>query len=325
MDSSGTSLNDLVSSILRGSRNQPVDLFQDWALNQVKSEIPFDACQWITGSIQNHIPVAHSIHLHNLPTDSIGDCAYQFHNNDPFVKKVLEHPDKTFDVYETMNRDQFVQSEFYQCHRKSRKIEHAIATAVVDQTSKLLSITAFYRHDYNTPFTSREKEIKSFLSPILVETYNINLIVNLFKNVKEINCIGAICDGMGVLREVEPGLTKLIREEWPNWQGPMFNFSPDELLKEKTEARFDGKKITIAMSTQHDLVLLEFRKKRKTDTLTPSEHAITHHLVQGLSNKEIAEEMSISPKTVDNHLQHIFVKLNISNRKRAIVLLKDEF
>jgi len=39
------------------------------------------------------------------------------------------------------------------------------------------------------------------------------------------------------------------------------------------------------MSTQHDLVLLEFRKKKKVDVLTPSEHAITHHLVQRLSNK----------------------------------------
>jgi len=325
MGSSNTSLNDLISSILQGSRNLPADMFQDWVLEQAKSEIPFDACQWITGSIQNHMPVAHSIHLHNLPTDSIVDCAYQFHTNDPFVKKVLEHPGKTFDVYETMKRDQFVQSEFYQCHRKSGKLEHAIATAIVDQTSKLLSIIAFYRHDYSTPFTSREKEMKSFLSPVLVETYNINLIVNLFKSAKKIACIGAICDGKGVLREVEPNLTELIREEWPDWQGPILNFSPDELLQEKTEARFDGKKITIAMSTQHDLVLLEFRKKRKSDVLTPSEHTITHHLVQGLSNKEIATKMSISPKTVDNHLQHIYTKLNISNRKHAIVLLKDEF
>ena len=40
-------------------------------------------------------------------------------------------------------------------------------------------------------------------------------------------------------------------------------------------------------------------------------------LARGLSNKEIAEQLVISPKTAGSHVEHIYAKIGVSNRARA--------
>ena len=51
--------------------------------------------------------------------------------------------------------------------------------------------------------------------------------------------------------------------------------------------------------------------------LTPREVEVLRLLARGLSNKEIAERLVISPKTVGNHAEHIYSKINASTRAAA--------
>jgi DNA-binding NarL/FixJ family response regulator len=53
--------------------------------------------------------------------------------------------------------------------------------------------------------------------------------------------------------------------------------------------------------------------------LTPREQEILRLLVTGRTNKEIAEELFISEKTVKSHLNSIFRKLNVTRRLQAIL------
>jgi DNA-binding NarL/FixJ family response regulator len=63
--------------------------------------------------------------------------------------------------------------------------------------------------------------------------------------------------------------------------------------------------------------LMEFPEKEvkmtdaSYDTLTRREQEVMVLLAQGLSNKQIAEKLFISPKTVENHRSNILRKLNI--------------
>jgi len=53
--------------------------------------------------------------------------------------------------------------------------------------------------------------------------------------------------------------------------------------------------------------------------LTPREQEVLRQLATGRSNKEIAEELFISEKTVKSHLNSIFRKLNVTRRLQAIL------
>jgi HD-GYP domain-containing protein (c-di-GMP phosphodiesterase class II) len=54
-----------------------------------------------------------------------------------------------------------------------------------------------------------------------------------------------------------------------------------------------------------------------TDELTAREQQVLCLLARGLPNKAIARQLGISPKTVSNHLEHIYLKLAVSNRAGA--------
>jgi DNA-binding CsgD family transcriptional regulator len=58
-------------------------------------------------------------------------------------------------------------------------------------------------------------------------------------------------------------------------------------------------------------------RKRPTSgwaSLTPSERDVVRLLSEGLSNKEIATRLFISPRTVQSHLTHVYAKLGLSSR-----------
>ena len=57
------------------------------------------------------------------------------------------------------------------------------------------------------------------------------------------------------------------------------------------------------------------------DLLSTREHEIALLVAQGLSNKEIAIELGISPWTVSAHLRRIFTKLDIGRRIELCLLL----
>jgi pimeloyl-ACP methyl ester carboxylesterase/DNA-binding CsgD family transcriptional regulator len=57
--------------------------------------------------------------------------------------------------------------------------------------------------------------------------------------------------------------------------------------------------------------------------LTARENAILRLVAQGAGNNEIARQLFISDKTVRNHLTHIFEKLGVDSRARAIVVARD--
>ncbi|MDA8169194.1 MAG: helix-turn-helix transcriptional regulator [Nitrospiraceae bacterium] len=54
--------------------------------------------------------------------------------------------------------------------------------------------------------------------------------------------------------------------------------------------------------------------------LTAKEREVLHLAIKGLSNKQIAKLMQISPQTVNAHLDHIYRKLGCSNRVAASLM-----
>jgi len=58
---------------------------------------------------------------------------------------------------------------------------------------------------------------------------------------------------------------------------------------------------------------------RTKEGLTPREQEVVHFLATGCTNKEIAQDLFISEKTVKTHLSSIFRKLKVTRRVEAIL------
>ena len=56
------------------------------------------------------------------------------------------------------------------------------------------------------------------------------------------------------------------------------------------------------------------------EKLSDREHQVLELLAQGMSNRELAEELYISEKTVKNHVSNILRKLNVNDRTQAVIL-----
>jgi DNA-binding CsgD family transcriptional regulator len=59
------------------------------------------------------------------------------------------------------------------------------------------------------------------------------------------------------------------------------------------------------------------RRREGPAGLTAREVEVLRLLARGLSNKEIAEKLVISPKTAGNHIEHIYAKIDASTRVAA--------
>jgi DNA-binding NarL/FixJ family response regulator len=57
----------------------------------------------------------------------------------------------------------------------------------------------------------------------------------------------------------------------------------------------------------------------KDDDLTPREWSVLDLVADGLTNREIADRLQISEKTVKNHLSAIFPKIGVTARTQAAV------
>ena len=58
------------------------------------------------------------------------------------------------------------------------------------------------------------------------------------------------------------------------------------------------------------------------EMLTSRERQIAELVARGLSNREIAERLVISKRTVDAHVNHIFGKLGLSSRVQLTIWLR---
>lgn len=57
----------------------------------------------------------------------------------------------------------------------------------------------------------------------------------------------------------------------------------------------------------------------RIDRLTPREHEVLELLARGLANKQIAQDLGASERTIKFHVSSILAKLNASNRTEAVI------
>ena len=97
--------------------------------------------------------------------------------------------------------------------------------------------------------------------------------------------------------------------------------APDDLLSAIRVVNQDEVFIYPSMAR---LLVKDFLRRAEETTppdatlLTPREHEVLAWIADGLTNREIAEQLVISVKTVDRHRENIMRKLNLHNRVELV-------
>ncbi|HEX3050819.1 MAG TPA: response regulator transcription factor [Aggregatilineaceae bacterium] len=96
------------------------------------------------------------------------------------------------------------------------------------------------------------------------------------------------------------------------------NISIDE-LSDAVRAAYHGKS-TLAPEATRILIEAATEPPPLGHDLTSREHEVLRLMVDGLNNREIADELTISRSTVKNHVSNVLSKLSVASRTEAVAL-----
>jgi DNA-binding NarL/FixJ family response regulator len=98
---------------------------------------------------------------------------------------------------------------------------------------------------------------------------------------------------------------------------------PERIIEAVREAHEGGVPMTPEIARK---VIGQFRAQAETasavENLTPRETEVLELVMHGLTNKEIADRMSVTVAAVKFHLQHIYEKLHVHSRTEAVLQFK---
>lgn len=66
------------------------------------------------------------------------------------------------------------------------------------------------------------------------------------------------------------------------------------------------------------LIQSAYNRSRSAPFLTPKEKEVIRYVIEGYSNKEIADKMNISPRTIETHRANVLNKFNLKNTTELI-------
>ena len=82
-----------------------------------------------------------------------------------------------------------------------------------------------------------------------------------------------------------------------------------------------GARLTAESAAQELEIAGAAPKRLAFDELTASERRVAEYAADGRTNREIAEELFVTPKTVENHLTRVYSKLGVGSRRELATAL----
>lgn len=304
----------LLVSLYRGAREYPVAEFQARAFRSLRALIPFDGGFWSTASVEQDKFRPYSNWIFELP-QAIEQAWAPLEDRDVLGRMAFLDPGRTICVVaREMTSDPVLIEQIVEPFG----LEHVMATGRIDPLTSLASAIAICRGRSGPPFSEAERRLKERITPHLIEAFSTNRLYHLLgarRSTSQSDEASAACDREALLHIANGEFTRLMSLEWPSWRGP--RLPPplaDCIRREQPGPDYHGDEITVCFETANDQTWLRARPKKPADDLSPRMAQVARMSASGLSNKEIARELGISPNTVRNQLNAVYRKLGVATR-----------
>ena len=197
--------------------------------------------------------------------------------------------------------------------------QNGMVMIVPGGTPGLWDAAGFYRADADRQFTREEMSRVERLAPHLLQAIKIN---------RRMGALGdtgagapAIAALDGHLRYAAQGLIGLLRSEWPAWRGDKLPAPLMQALHAGPALRYEGERIEASARLSGEVFLLQVKPLSALAGLSAREATAAKLYGAGMSTKEIARQMDISPNTVRNFIQRVYKKLDVNDKAALAVAL----
>jgi len=316
--------NTLLLSLYRAAREVGAEQFLDFALNLLKTAVPFDIARWGSFTRDSGGGICfHFAHLMNDDPESVAQYA-QARAGDTAGRWAAEHGGRTgnFHLREVYcRRDQLGMREYVRRFRH----EHGLVTSAFRPSLKVGHAISLYGAHQRRPFSERERGTMESLFPHLVEAWSINQALHVDKIRQAADdrlWLIAIADSAGFLYFSEPGLAALLDTEWPGGDQDRLPECALDALIDSPSARYDGVRIVVLPVRVGSFLYLKVRPRTAIDDLSPRLRAVAVRIADGWTHKEIARELHSAPSTVRNQIQAIHDRLDVRNVAQLVAKLK---
>jgi len=309
-------IDHFISHLYRSTQHIALAKFRYWALNELQTLIDFDAAIWSTGHLSTR-----TFHTHTtlgLPQD-FPDQLIEYLPINPISKLLFTRVGEPVDMSDALDDETFFNSEIYSSIFKPQKISRILSSVHIEQRSGIFTLLTLYRKNRDHIFLHNEKIIYRRALFHLLNSASQACMLNLNIIDKDKVNHTAICDKHGIYHETETIFLDLIEEYFPDYSGQSLPFTVP-----KDGTKLIQNNLHISSEKLGDLYRITIRPTTPLDELTRREMEVVSGVSQGMSFKQIAKKLSLSPSTVSNHLYRIYQKLHISNRTELADLMRSQ-
>lgn len=305
--------NQLLLRLYRLSHEQPVEHFQDAALELLKPVLPFDSAWWGSATVTDAGLDVHTIHLYRQPEEML-QAYEEVKHLDTAAQAVTMRPSDTlaFDGHYLFGgRSQRAARDYVRRFEQS----HFFVGSILIPERRFTRWLTLFRASTEAHCTETERSLLGNLMPHVQQALELNRLTHLrqLPQAPGNDHLGtALADPRGMVQHMDAVFEHALRTEWPGWHGPRL---PAQVLctAQRAEHRLVARTLVITLHARHGMLWLLARPRRAVDSLSPRENSVARLVAKGLTYKQIAALHKRSPATVRNQIRSVYDKLNVSN------------
>lgn len=305
MDSHGS----LLLALYRGARAMPVTEFPEYALALMKSVVPFEKARTTAVELRGDDAVVRQVRLHNEPSGMVLDWA-AIKRQDKVFHNVRDHLGTVFN-YHAATLFAGPQTALMRDYAVRYQHRNGLVLMQRDAVTGLHDSLALYRVGEDDHFSAGEQAMMQQLAPHIQEALHINA-----QSVGDEQPHGdlAIAQFDGTVQFCGPAFDALARQEWPDWRAQRLPARLMTALGRPGGGRYAGRHLTLSCTVSERWLYLRAQPQHRLGQLSPRELEVARRYASGLSSKEVAQQLGLSPATVRSFLQKIYQKLDIGDK-----------